>query len=246
MTRDLFEYGEIMKHKIMSRPVVFSESVKYVAQTAPLNNNPKTILGIDVSSYQGDIDWEVVAQSGVSFVYIKATEGGTFVDKSFSKNIRNARAAKIPCGAYHFFHPKIPVRDQVNNFVKAVGALQPGDLQPMLDLESVYEWNHITPTKRIEMIEQWVEGVRVALNCETTLYMSSSFADDVFLGAKQLSKYALWVAFYTEDDAPWVPRPWSTWTFWQFTNRGRVEGIKTAVDLDLFNGTRELLEKFRR
>ncbi len=206
----------------------------------------KRLLGVDVSSYQGEIDWQVVAQAGVSFVFIKATEGGNFVDRNFVRNMSGARAAKIPCGAYHFFHPRISVREQVNNFVKTVGSLKSGDLQPVLDLEVARDWSSITPAKRIEMIEQWADGVRTALKCETTLYMSSSFAKDVLLGSKQLSNYALWVAHYTEAVSPQVPEPWATWSFWQYTDRGRVEGIKTAVDMDLFNGTREQLEKFRR
>jgi hypothetical protein len=90
--------------------------------------------GIDVSAYQGRIDWRRVAGQQVSFAYIKASEGGDFVDRRFAANWSGARRAGVPHGAYHFFSLCTPGLAQARNFLRVVPA-QPGELAPALDLE---------------------------------------------------------------------------------------------------------------
>jgi lysozyme len=222
-----------------------SESARQLESNAVSRGKlTKPLRGIDVSSYQGKINWQIVTQDA-SFIFIKATEGAGLVDSHFASNIRAAREAKTPCGACHYFRPKTSVAKQARNFIKTVGSLQPGDLPPVLVLEYAQNWNDVSVARRIRMIERWVGAVSVALGCSVTLYMSAAFAQDISLYTKELSKFDLWVADYTQEDYPLVPKVWMSWTFWQYTSRGRVEGIETAVDLDLFNGTREQLDKFR-
>ena len=96
--------------------------------------NVNTLFGIDVSHHQGTIDWNKVKAAGVQFVFLKATEGETFVDKRYAINRAGAKAVGIPCGAYHFFRPKASLTAQIDNFVKTVAKLQPGDLPPVLDI----------------------------------------------------------------------------------------------------------------
>jgi lysozyme len=94
------------------------------------------ISGMDVSAYQGNIDWQRVKRAGVEFVFIKATEGATYIDKVFARNRSGAREVAIPCGAYHYFQPNVSAPSQIENLVRTVGRLQKGDLPPVLDVEN--------------------------------------------------------------------------------------------------------------
>ena len=91
------------------------------------------VHGIDVSHYQAEIDWESVAEQGVQFAFVKASEGMTLIDTLFCDNWAAMKAADIRRGAYHFFRPQTPVYEQAFNFQTAV-QIEPGDLPPVLDV----------------------------------------------------------------------------------------------------------------
>jgi lysozyme len=201
------------------------------------------IFGIDVSAYQGNIDWQRVKLAGVEFVFIKATEGATYLDKAFARNISGARKVAIPCGAYHYYQPNVSVATQIENFVRTVGRLQKGDLPPVLDVENPALWRGTERDKRVELIVQWLQGVETELGVTPFLYLSASFPGDVLSNREQLSKYPLWVANYTNAFQPQVPSPWRTWTFWQHSDAGAVDGIIGPVDLDWFAGSQQDLLK---
>jgi lysozyme len=212
-----------------------------------ISTTPNTkLFGIDVSSYQGNIDWHQVKRAGAGFVFIKATEGSTFVDQAYLRNIAGARAANIPCGAYHFFRPQTSVDEQINNFVGTVGQLQVGDLQPVLDLEVPASWSTIAQATRLELVVRFLEGVKTQLGVEPIVYLSSSFAGDVLASSKELANYPLWVAHYTTAPKPDVPLPWHIWTFWQHSDKGTIGGVKGFVDMNWFNGSLAQLELFRK
>ncbi|MDP3506389.1 MAG: glycoside hydrolase family 25 protein [Candidatus Melainabacteria bacterium] len=205
-----------------------------------------TLLGVDVSTYQGRIDWRKAKQAGIKFAFIKATEGSTIIDNRLVENRRNARANGIPCGYYHFFRPRSSVKGQINNFVKAIGQLYPGDLPPVIDIEVPDQWQEFTVAQRIVLIKTFIDGVKSALGVDPIIYCSAYFPDDVLGNAKVLANYPLWVAHYTSAPSPRVPAPWQFWTFWQYTDNGRIAGIAGPVDLNRFNGSLEQLAKFQK
>lgn len=206
------------------------------------------LKGIDVSHHQEEVDWAKVKAGGFQFVFLKATEGGTYTDPVFASRREECRKNNLPAGAYHFFRPKGPVQYQITNFLNAVGRLLPGELPPVLDLEVPGEWKsnlelrsqwmEIKLEDRVKMVVQWCEAVEAALGVSPIIYMSSSFAAEVLGNAPVLSRWRLWVANYTTDPQPRLPAPWTSWTFWQYSESGRIDGIPANdVDLNWFNGS---------
>lgn len=214
---------------------------KHMTQT---NAVAERLFGIDVSHHQGDIDWAKVKAAGVNYCFMKATEGATFKDRKFDYNWNQAKAHGIIRGAYHFFRPNALVDRQVNNLVSKVGKLMPGDLPPVLDVEVPQSWRRFSLNQRLGMIRDWMSWTEDALGIQPIIYLSPSFADEILEGASELDKYVLWLAHYTSRDNPRVPRPWTDWTFWQYSESGRLDGITTnTVDLNRFQGTLDDLKK---
>ncbi len=196
-------------------------------------NRPK---GVDVSHHNGLIDWQKVKAAGYSFAFLKATEGGDWIDKNFARNRKAARDAGIELGYYHFFRPSTAVELQVRNFVKVVGELESDALCPVLDVEDPRIWKDYSKAQRVLMITQWCQGVKAALGLTPMLYGSPSFFNEILENAPELAAYDLWIANYKVDE-PNVPQPWTNWTFWQHSETGKVPGINGDVDLNLFNGS---------
>lgn len=191
------------------------------------------IQGIDVSNHQGTIDWSKVAASGIDFVYIKATEGGDFRDRSFAENWKEAGRHGVACGAYHYFTMKSSGREQAANMIAAV-PVDARALPPVVDLE--YYGNsrdrRSVASFRKEL-EDFLGLVRAAYGKEPVIYTDESFTENYLAG------YAikrLWVPSYFT--VPTWPKN-GAWTFWQFSERGRVPGIPTYVDRNVFAGTPE-------
>lgn len=217
-------------------------------QTRPFKatsaQNVNTLFGIDVSHHQGIIDWKKVKAAGVQFVFLKATEGETFVDKRYASNRAGAKAVGIPCGAYHFFRPKASTTAQINNFVKTVGKLQPGDLPPVLDIEVPEDWKDIAVKARVQMILDWLNAVEKKLGVKPLVYINNPMARDELASAAELGNYKLWLAHYTDRPAPRVPAPWAGWTFWQYSENGVVDGVSSqACDMNRFAGTSADLQR---
>lgn len=205
------------------------------------------LFGIDVSHHQQAIDWRRVANAGVKYAFLKATEASTFRDRRFIFNRANTAAMGIPSGGYHFFRPHSNVSAQIRNFVGAIGKLNLGELPPVLDLEVPESWRNLSMNQRTRIVRQWLDGVESALGVKPIIYLSSSFAGDVLGSQKWLQDYILWLAHYTRAANPRVPEPWKSgpgWTFWQYSETGRVDGINdNFVDLNWFNGSAEDLKK---
>jgi len=194
--------------------------------------------GIDVSHHQGIINWPVVAQSGIVFTYLKATEGRTVKDIRFKYNFDNAGINNILRGAYHFFHSNSDPEQQADNFIETVTTI--GDLPPVLDIE-VNE--NCSTTELIFNVRIWLEVVENRLNYRPIIYTSPSFWNDQMGGTTVFDNYNLWVAHYTTHSEPTLPLGFSTYKFWQYSEQGQVSGINgNSVDLDYFNGTLEELK----
>jgi lysozyme len=208
---------------------------------------PQAPAGIDVSHFQGAVNWPAVAASGVVVAYAKATDGGTTSDRKFAANWAGMKAAGILRGAYHFFRPATSAAAQADYFVQKVGALAPGDLPPMLDLEetktatSPEQWAVIAAGARVPLVMTWLTRVEAALKLRPILYTRSGFVEAYLPDPGPLTAYPIWVAHYTNQPAPAMPPGWRAWTFWQFSKTGNVAGITGPADLDRFNGTLDQL-----
>lgn len=186
--------------------------------------------GIDVSDYQGRVDWTAVANSGMSFGVTKATEGATFVADTFVANWTGIRSVGLVRGAYHFFRPKTDARAQAENFLRIV-KLETGDLPPVLDIETTDGMSGETIAARMET---WLTIVERETQRRPLIYTYPGFWERIG-DMKRFSDYPLWIAHYTDASEPFVPGGWGTWTFWQYTDRGSVNGVLGGVDVNWFN-----------
>ena len=190
------------------------------------------IHGIDVSKYQNIIDWPSVKEMNVNnvqvgFVFIKATEGLGNEDAFFQRNWRKARNAGIIRGAYHFFLATKSGKEQAENFINSV-AIEPGDLPPVLDIEQAYG---VPADKLRGRVQEWLETVQNYYGVLPIIYTNVEFYKQ-FL-KDDFDKYPLWVAHYLQKERPRIYRDWN---FWQHNEGGRVNGIVTKVDFNVFNG----------
>jgi GH25 family lysozyme M1 (1,4-beta-N-acetylmuramidase) len=210
------------------------------------------VPGIDVSRWQGDINWTAVKNAGVEFAFCKATEGVDFVDIKFLQNMNNASAAGVYIGPYHFARINSNVSNpldavsEAHDFVDAIEPFYqtPGKfLRPVIDVENYADKGSLEATRTY--LSQWVRDfagvVEARLGLEPIIYTSASYTNNLI--EPDLVQYPLWLASWTATP-PSVPNPlhngvWDDWTFWQYTDSGSVPGIAGAVDRDVYRGTRE-------
>jgi lysozyme len=190
------------------------------------------IHGIDVSRYQQRISWEAVKEMQVahiklSFAFIKATEGNGRVDPFFKRNWRKSKEAGIVRGAYHFFIATKDAKTQAENFIKNV-KLESGDLPPVLDVEQTF--GKKSDYIRTEVAE-WLQLMEEHYGVKPIIYTNADFYKVHLQG--YFEDYPLWVAHYLQPHQPRVSRNWS---FWQHSEQGRVDGIRSKVDFNVFNG----------
>lgn len=189
--------------------------------------------GIDVSHHQGNIDWaQVAGDSHIQFVYIKATEGSTHTDRRYRQNITAARAAGLPVGSYHFFLARRPAADQFDNFCRHVDASQQ-DLLPMVDVEES-GCRGVSRGQLQRNLQQFMDLVRDRYGHYPLLYSQYRFYNTML--APEFNRYYIMMARYGRR--PPVLHGTGRYNIWQYTERGRVSGIRGYVDLDRFdNGT---------
>jgi lysozyme len=187
------------------------------------------VQGIDVSHYQGTVDWQQVSAAGIQFAFAKATEGVTFADSEFATNWAAMKAAGILRGAYHFFEPTDDAGQQATFFLSTV-QFESGDLPPVLDVETAAA----TSAELWQGVQTWLDQVEAATGVQPILYLNSSFANEN-AAPTSLAAYPLWLAQY-EVDQPTVPNGWTTWLLWQYSQSGTINGVSGSVDLDQLNG----------
>ena len=201
-----------------------------------------TVPGIDVSSWQGTVDWQAVAASGVRFAFIRAFDG-LGADREFRRNWAGAKAAGILRGVYVYFRARHSGATQAQRLLAALGA-DVGELPPVLDLETFDEQ---TAGKALVEVRQWVAAMRKGVGRDPMLYAGSFWHFNAApLVGGEFADLALWTPDYTETGCPGVPQGWDRWTFWQQTSTGRVPGISGGVDLNVFNGSEGDLLDFAR
>ena len=197
----------------------------------------QTVKGIDVSYYQERINWSSVKAAGVDYAFIRVSDGSTFVDPRFQENWRNARIAGVKRGAYQFFRSNKDPIVQANLLLSTMGPLEDGDLPPVIDVESTDGQSKATIVRKVQ---QWVDHVERALGVKPIIYTGPYFWQDQ-ISSRDFGGHPLWIAHYGTD-CPLIPAPWSSYTFHQFTDSGRVNGIAGNVDTNTFAGTRADLE----
>ncbi|MBO0360331.1 glycoside hydrolase family 25 protein [Hymenobacter sp. BT186] len=194
------------------------------------------VHGIDVSAYQGQIDWAEVSRNHVKFAFIKATEGVTLRDSKFQRNWKAARKAGVYRGAYHYFQPTYDGAKQANLFTRTV-PLAPGDLPPVLDVEHA-EFHDVAVMRR--NVATWLRLVERHYGVRPILYSNYSFYQRYLAG--HFDKYPLWLAHY-EVDQPRLPR--EKWIIWQHSDEAYIPGIRGTVDFNVFQGSFQSLLDLR-
>lgn len=196
--------------------------------------------GVDVSHWQqgtssSAISWSAAKHDGVTFAFIKATEGTSFTDPRLAYNWAETTRLGIYRGAYHFARPSSgSAAAQARYFVSKAGtAGARGDLPPVLDLESS---GGLGPSALRTWTANWLSTVKTLTGRTPIIYCSPAFWEDNLGNSTAFTRYPLWIAHYTTG-APRVPGGWSTWTFWQSTSSGSIDGIAGNVDIDHFYGT---------
>lgn len=194
--------------------------------------NGYLIHGIDVSRYQRTINWKEVKEMEIKgikigFVFMKATEGFNNVDEQFRRNWLKSEEMGIPKGAYHFFIPGKDAKRQASNFIEIVN-LKRGDLPPVLDIEI---GRRLSVDKMRTEVKAWLDIVEKHYGVKPIIYTNVDFYQKYFQEGFQ--EYPLWIAHYLQPEKPRIE---NKWMFWQHSESGKVNGIKSPVDFNVFYG----------
>jgi lysozyme len=236
-------------------PITQAESAKYEVKIvlekkpdAPMPEAPQTVAmgtpmarikpkgvttrGIDVSHYQPQLDFASAKAAGFEFVFLKASEGSSFADKSFKDHRRNARAAGMLVGHYHFFRPLVDPELQAVHFCAQVSKIEENELPPVCDLE---DSDGVNGPAVVERAKEFCEHVERILGVRPIVYTGPYYFQSLGKTAGTLGKYPLWIAHYGTS-APLTPPPWGNWDFWQYSETEKIPG-KAGIDANLFNGS---------
>ncbi len=199
-----------------------------------------TVKGIDVSYFQGTIDWSAVAGAGVAYSFVRVSDGTDFVDPQFSANWSGSRTAGIKHGAYQLFRPSQDPIAQADLLLTKTGPMKPDDLPPVIDVEVT---DGLGPTAVATAVKKWVAHVDAAIGRPPIIYTGFYFWRDS-VGGPDLTSSPLWHAQYTTAACPDIAAPWTDWAFWQYTSSGTIAGIAHAVDVDRWNGDQASFDAF--
>ncbi|MFG1710109.1 glycoside hydrolase family 25 protein [Nonomuraea sp. M3C6] len=191
------------------------------------------LLGIDVSNWQGTVDWAEHAGAGVAFAFARASDGGDHTDKWFARNWNGMRESSIVCGAYHFARPGGDPVEQARHFlsvIRSAGGLRSGDLVA-LDLETN---DGLLPEQVARYARRWCHHVERHGGVRPFVHTFHAFARGGHCAG--LGEYPLWIASPEKPRGrPVVPRPWRDWTIHQY--------VHSPIDRNVFNGTRQQLTR---
>ena len=193
-----------------------------------------SIHGIDVSHHQGSIDWHrlrnaLVTHDPIRFVFVKATEGDSHIDPNFRDNFNNAKESGFIRGAYHFWSNNSSPRRQAYYFMAMV-KLEPGDLPPVLDVET--KPAGITTEEFQRNVLTWLHLIEDHYQVKPIIYTYYNFKQK-YLHDGRFDSYPYWIAHYYVAKMGYR----GAWKFWQHTDAGHLPGIKTDVDLNIYNGS---------
>jgi lysozyme len=199
----------------------------------PLHLRGYQVVGIDVSHYQGMINWdqvEMMDDKAISFVFIRATQGDDGLDKYFKYNWKKAKEKGIVRGAYHYYRPNENSTKQAERFIRRV-EIEDGDLPPVLDIE---KFSRIQSNESLRKgLKNWLDLVEAHYGVRPIIYSGASHYQDL-LQHELFEDYIFWIANYNKVDRPL--RSEKRWTFWQFSDKGKINGIEGDTDLNVFKG----------
>ncbi len=199
------------------------------------------LRGVDVSHYQGEIDWKYFREQGIDFAFIKATEGSTFVDQRFSANWEDAKSAGLYVGAYHFFSFDSPASVQAEHYISTVGDLT-GAIVPAVDIEYYGDKRKNPPEKGrvVSQLRELLDALEERYGAKPVIYTTYTVYNRYI--RNEFDAYPLWIrnVYYPPLD---IGRRWD---FWQYSDTGAIGGTsgeERYVDLNVFRGSREELEE---
>lgn len=203
-----------------------------------------SIRGVDVSHYQGDIDWQILSGEDIHFAYIKATEGSSHTDEKFAYNYAESQKTELKIGAYHFFSFDSPGISQAEHFIRTVNPFK-GMLPPAVDVEFYGDKKKNPPkTENVETeLRAYLNQVEQAFGTKPVIYATME-AWELYIRGR-FDEYPLWIRNILSEP---ILQPATeggqekNWTFWQYTDRGRLNGYsgeETFIDLNVFCGSEE-------
>lgn len=222
----LFEQDRHLQ--VSPNDVVSDGTVAAAAKSRPY------LRGLDVSKWQGEIDWREVAAAGYRWVYVKATEGRTGVDPTYARNIAGARAAGLVAGPYMFWHPERDPLEQARHFARVAGPWRPGQLPPVLDVERE---NSLTPSELNDLLQELIVETFRLFGAMPVIYSSRRVYTEWGLSAG--GECGLWMVSWSSRER--LFQPFSSWLLWQTGPASGVPGIAGEVDRNLFAGGEEEL-----
>ena len=211
-------------------------SYSAVAHQPTVNYPLVTSIGIDVSHFQQNVDWEEVKKAEITFVYSKATQGINDVDPKYKRNRTETHANGLHHGPYHFYVPSHDPIQQADFFIKTVQFMEKDMMPPVLDLEMI-------PKIEVKQYQRdvlaWLKKVEADLGVKPIIYTYHPFGNQ-YLNNPEFANYHLWIAEYGVS-APKIPTAWKNkgWLMWQRSERGKIEGVIGNVDHDLLKGKPE-------
>jgi lysozyme len=188
------------------------------------------ICGIDVSHYQGSIDWDRVScyeNNPIKFVYVKATEGSTIKDDYYQRNISLAKGKGLLVGSYHYFTSKSTAEEQFENF-KQTAEKERQDLIPVVDIEECKYW---TPDIFHKNLQVFLNEIEAYYGKKPVIYTFSAFYNSYLID--RYKDYKIFIAQYGDGNP--ALKDGNNWHIWQFTRKGRIEGIHGNVDVNAIN-----------
>ncbi len=233
------------KHKINKPMMITVSAFAVICITAAallyfgiiqINHPPKDkypIRGVDVSEYQGDIDWSVLSNQDIDFAFVKATEGSSYTDEYFSENWENASKTDLRIGAYHFFSLESSGKSQAEHFCDTVQSVS-NMLPPVVDVEPYGTYKDITE-KDVSELTDWLTVTEENYGVKPIIYTTSKWYSKLIKDS--FPYYDIWIrSVYS------TPNREVKWTFWQYSNRMRLDGYdgeEKYIDMNVFCGSEE-------
>lgn len=198
------------------------------------------VRGVDVSHYQGEIDWEILSNQNISFAYIKATEGSSYEDDKFQKNWSEASKTELRIGAYHFFSFESAGLTQAENFIDKVYVVD-NMLPPVVDVEPYGPYIELSDddSKVLEELGAWLEIIENHYGMKPVIYTTEDYYDTI---RSHFNQYDIWIrSVYS------APQKEINWKIWQYSNRMKLDGYfgdESYIDMNVFLGTKEEFEVY--
>lgn len=224
------------RKRIILLILIVAAAVVVAAIVIKVNHNEDIVRGIDVSAYQGTIDWEQIEDQGITFAYIKATQGTDSVDEQFENNWKNVKKTGITAGAYLFLNLDEDAGKQADLFIKTVDA-DDNNLPPAIDFElySPYDQNPPDATEMTQKLQTVIDKLKDAYGVEPIIYTNYNTYNTYL--TDQFTECPIWICDLSNQTPELNGN--HEWVFWQYTQRGILSGYdgdERFVDFDLYNG----------